>query len=123
MDGARLDTRRFVDGFLEARVPEPAISHKDVGTVDELDEPDKAVNTETAISHKNVGTGKHTLFPIVSTLGRRRRKVLTMHRRIEKIGTAIKAISHNIYRKQLSVSFAEEKIMVNMHIILVYRKA
>ena len=54
MDGARLDTRRFIDGFLEARVPGASPFSISV----EPDEPDKAVNTETAISHKNVGTGK-----------------------------------------------------------------
>ena len=56
MNGARLDTRRFIDGFLEARVPGASPFSISV----EPDEPDKAVNTETAISHKNVGTGKNT---------------------------------------------------------------
>ena len=42
---------------------EPAISRRFVGTVDEPDEPDKALNTETAISHKNVGTGKKYIVP------------------------------------------------------------
>ena len=57
MDGARLDTRRFIDGFLEARVPGASPFSISV----EPDEPDKAVNTEMAISHKNVGTEDNDL--------------------------------------------------------------
>ena len=70
MDGARLDTRRFIDGFLEARVPGASPFSISV----EPDEPDKPVNTEMAISHKNVGTGKKYIVPYRVDVGRPHRK-------------------------------------------------
>ena len=62
MNGARLDTRRFIDGFLEARVPGASPFSISGGP----DEPDKAVITETAISHKNMGTGKKYVHCLLS---------------------------------------------------------